>query len=136
MASALLKACPVPGCPQLTSGGRCEQHRRGLEQQRRATGRLIDVMRAAWERTKERFRLALMHADVPLVCGARLPGAPLTGHSRCAAAGLLTAVDLQVDHIRPHRENRVAFLDLLNLQYLCASCHSVKTVTEDGGFGR
>lgn len=41
-----------------------------------------------------------------------------------------------VDHIQPHRGDDALRLDMDNLQSLCASCHSRKTVRYDGGFGR
>ncbi|WP_342663555.1 HNH endonuclease signature motif containing protein [Paenibacillus pinihumi] len=41
-----------------------------------------------------------------------------------------------VDHIKPHKGNKKLFWDKSNWQALCASCHSTKTVREDGGFGR
>jgi 5-methylcytosine-specific restriction endonuclease McrA len=40
-----------------------------------------------------------------------------------------------VDHIVPRRRGG-ADLDPANVQALCASCHSAKTVLRDGGFGR
>lgn len=40
-----------------------------------------------------------------------------------------------VDHIVPHKGDRSLLYDEQNLQALCHSCHSRKTVTEDGGFG-
>lgn len=40
-----------------------------------------------------------------------------------------------VDHIIPHKGNGALFWDPLNWQSLCYSCHSRKTVLEDGGFG-
>lgn len=39
------------------------------------------------------------------------------------------------DHIRPHRGIWSLFVDLLNLQGLCAVCHSTKTAKEDAGYG-
>jgi 5-methylcytosine-specific restriction enzyme A len=47
---------------------------------------------------------------------------------------LVAATD--VDHIEPHRGDPVKFGDRNNWQGLCHSCHSRKTATEDGGFGR
>jgi len=41
-----------------------------------------------------------------------------------------------VDHIVPHKGDEQLFWDSDNHQALCASCHGVKTATEDGGFGR
>lgn len=42
----------------------------------------------------------------------------------------------QTDHITPHRGDYGLFWDVTNHQPLCESCHSSKTVKEDGGFGR
>ena len=39
------------------------------------------------------------------------------------------------DHIVPHKGDWNLFVSESNLQTLCASCHSVKTTREDGGFG-
>ena len=40
-----------------------------------------------------------------------------------------------VDHIRAHKGDQTLFWDQANLQGLCLSCHSRKTVYKDGGFG-
>jgi 5-methylcytosine-specific restriction protein A len=40
------------------------------------------------------------------------------------------------DHVVPHKGDWLLFVDEKNLQGLCLSCHSKKTATEDGGFGR
>jgi 5-methylcytosine-specific restriction enzyme A len=53
----------------------------------------------------------------------------------CAAAGRTVAAQV-VDHIRPHKGDETLFWDWKNLQSLCGSCHSAKTVAQDGGFGR
>jgi 5-methylcytosine-specific restriction enzyme A len=57
---------------------------------------------------------------------------PLCAH--CEAAGKVTiATDL--DHIVPHKGDMALFWDSDGWQGLCKSCHSIKTATEDGGFG-
>jgi len=58
---------------------------------------------------------------------------PLCVH--CQALGRV-AVATDLDHIIPHKGDMAKFWDKDNLQGLCHSCHSIKTVTEDGGFGR
>ncbi|OPA77500.1 HNH endonuclease [Paenibacillus selenitireducens] len=40
-----------------------------------------------------------------------------------------------VDHIKPHKGDKLLFWDRDNWQGLCISCHNSKTVREDGGFG-
>lgn len=58
---------------------------------------------------------------------------PLCVH--CERAGRVVAAN-EVDHIVPHKGDMVLFWDNSNWQSLCKSCHSLKTATEDGGFGR
>ena len=53
----------------------------------------------------------------------------------CLAEGKYTPAT-DVDHIIPHRGNPRLMYDVDNLQSLCHSCHSRKTVLEDGGFGK
>ncbi len=53
----------------------------------------------------------------------------------CERQGLTTPAT-EVDHIVPHRGDKVLFWDHDNWQALCKPCHDVKTATEDGGFGR
>jgi 5-methylcytosine-specific restriction protein A len=68
---------------------------------------------AAWRRLRVRV---LREEPVCRVCGR----APST----------------QVDHIRPHDGDVYLFADRANCQGVCAPCHSRKTATEDGGWGR
>jgi 5-methylcytosine-specific restriction protein A len=51
---------------------------------------------------------------------------------RCGRADV--SARMHLDHIRPLGQG--GSNDPANLQWLCASCHSQKTATEDGGFGR
>ncbi|PYB87171.1 HNH endonuclease [Pseudomonas fulva] len=53
---------------------------------------------------------------------------------KCQARGLVV-VATDVDHIEPHKGDMAVFWDRSNWQALCASCHSIKTAGEDGGFG-
>lgn len=57
---------------------------------------------------------------------------PLCVH--CEAAGRFT-VATDLDHTVPHKGDMVLFWDAGNWQGLCKPCHSVKTASEDGGFG-
>jgi len=62
----------------------------------------------------------------------------LQGHPLCVIhlrEGRLVRAT-QVDHIRAHRGDYELFWDERNWQGLCQRCHSRKTATEDGGFGR
>jgi 5-methylcytosine-specific restriction protein A len=58
---------------------------------------------------------------------------PLCVH--CERDGRVVAAS-DVDHIIPHKGDMELFWDNTNWQSLCAPCHSTKTATEDGGFGR
>lgn len=51
----------------------------------------------------------------------------------CLARGRTTPAE-HVDHITPKAEGGTD--ERTNLQALCRGCHSRKTATEDGGFGR
>jgi len=57
---------------------------------------------------------------------------PLCVH--CQEQGRVVAAT-DVDHIVPHKGDMQLFWDRTNWQSLCHSCHSVKTATEDGGWG-
>jgi len=54
--------------------------------------------------------------------------------AECQRLGKLVAAS-DVDHITPHKGDMAIFWDAGNWQSLCRSCHSSKTVREDGGFG-
>ena len=50
----------------------------------------------------------------------------LTANHTCATCGRI-CLELDIDHITPHRGDPVLFWDRNNLQALCRSCHSKKT---------
>ncbi len=106
--------CSTPGCPNLgTNGGRCEPCQtktRGSYEQDRGS-----ASARGYDRNWQRLRLIILHRD------------PI-----CKACGQAASED--VDHIVPKAQGGTD--DEANLQGLCASCHSRKTATEDGGFGR
>jgi 5-methylcytosine-specific restriction protein A len=54
---------------------------------------------------------------------------------KCLAEGRTTLATV-VDHTIPHKGNWELYADPSNWTAMCASCHSRKTVTSDGGFGR
>jgi 5-methylcytosine-specific restriction protein A len=54
----------------------------------------------------------------------------------CRACGVSTGQSAHIDHIVPHSGDWERFTDEANLQTLCASCHSAKTVRERGGIDR
>lgn len=56
----------------------------------------------------------------------------LAQHPMCEAPGCQYPAN-EVDHVVPHRGDRVLFWDPTNLQALCQSCHSAKTAREVTG---
>lgn len=128
--------CATPGCPCVVERGHCADHRRKRDQRRgSAASRGYD---SAWQRCRAAFYAALVAADVVPACGATLPDVPSTGDSLCAQEGRLVLEELDCDHIQPHDgQSDPRFWDHRNLQLLChGRCHSRKTATKDGGFGR
>lgn len=120
MPDAALRPCTAdPRCPELGAGGPCathRAHRQRATEQRRGTSRARGYSRR-WADYSRWF----------------LVGHPLC--VRCEKAGRVTASAL-TDHIEPHRGDPVKFWNPANHQALCWACHSRKTATEDGGFGR
>jgi 5-methylcytosine-specific restriction protein A len=55
--------------------------------------------------------------------------------AECERQGVLMPATV-VDHIKPHRGDQEQFWDASNWGPLCKRCHDIKTVKEDGGFGR
>ena len=120
--NALPRPCREHGCPRLTTSpdGYCDEHKR---EERREQDRLRGSSAsrgygADWRRARDRY--------------LRTPGNQLC--RACAARGRVTPAT-EVDHIRPHRGDRVLFWDESNWQPLCQRCHSAKTAREDGRWG-
>lgn len=68
----------------------------------------------------------------------RLRLSHLADHPLCVPCGEngLTVEATEVDHRTPHKGDRALLMDPDNLTSMCKACHSRKTATEDGGFGR
>jgi 5-methylcytosine-specific restriction protein A len=105
-----LKPCKHPGCPKLTDSSYCDEHK-GLHVNDRAnaTGRGYG---SRWRTARSRF------LKVNPLC------------VRCKEMGKLTKANV-VDHIKPHRGDKILFWDESNWQSLCKSCHDTKTMTDD-----
>lgn len=109
--------CGMPGCPALAPSGTrfCERHARD-DAKRYDRQRGTAAQRgynARWRRIR-----ALVLAEEPLC-------------RECARQGKVVPAR-QVDHIDGNVENMVRE----NLQPLCDSCHSRKTVRENGRWGK
>jgi 5-methylcytosine-specific restriction enzyme A len=116
MANKPLKPCSSPGCSNLTRERYCEQHQH-LETERRKQyekKRGTAAQRGYGARWRKARKWYLMNNPICVSCGD---------------------VATVVDHIIPHKGNYDLFWDKNNWQSLCSSCHSRKTVKEDGGFG-
>lgn len=128
MPTSPARPCTYPGCGRLVTGkgGRCDEHRRQVERERSAFRRASGEFTIAFYNSQQwrRFRAGWLR-EFPL-CGMRALG-PSAEHSRCHELGLATPA-AQVDHIEPVREGGNLF-DRENLQSLCESCHSRKSMT-------
>ncbi len=104
--------CRHPGCPNLVSDGKkyCDVHKSlHPEEIRSASSRGYGH---AWQNARKRF----------------LEAHPLC--EECFKQGkYVKATD--VDHIIPHRGDKLLFWNVDNWQALCHSCHSRKTALKD-----
>lgn len=121
MSVAPYRPCPHPRCGVLTRGGLCTVHKRASTQRRQYP--------ASWASYSRAFLAEHAH------CGDRDASAPRTTDSRCAALGLHVRAT-QTDHIDPIGGDLSRLFDRANLQALCTSCHSRKTATTRGAYGR
>lgn len=132
-------ACPTYGCPD--TSGDCPTHGRTAKQRavKRERGSAAAMgYDADWKRfrtwhMRECVRLSVDRAGL---CGARLPGAPLTTDSLCAQQGLIVPARV-LDHIRPIKgKDDPGRLDPTNTQWLCDgtmsrnACHDRKRAEE------
>ncbi|WP_340004435.1 HNH endonuclease [Paenibacillus sp. FSL K6-0276] len=117
MAESPLKLCSRVGCRNLTRGRYCADHIKEKHQYDRYRG---TASQRGYDSQWRKVRLGFLRKH------------PLCVH--CLVAGKVVAATV-VDHIKPHKGDKVLFWDRANWQALCASCHSIKTVKEDGGFG-
>ena len=113
-----LRKCARPGCRMLTSESYCPAHKpKALRKESAAWHYLYTDPRYGWRNRRQDQLLAEPWCRV------------------CAANGIRTRAT-DVDHVVPHRGNVELFLKG-DLQSLCHSCHSRKTMEENGLlFGR
>ncbi len=111
------RPCPHPGCPTLTAGGRCEPHR--LQARRVADQRRDTAAARGYDWTWHQARTAWL-ASHPLC-------------ETCLTEDRFEPATV-VDHVIPHRGDRVLFWDPANWSAKCKACHDRKTATQDGGF--
>ena len=112
MANKPLRPCRHPGCTALVSDGYCDLHR--PKDRRSAAAKSWHWMYLTPEWTEDLWPGQLLREPFCRECarhGARTPAT-------------------EVDHIQPHRGDWTVFTDRSNLQSLCHSCHSRKTMAE------
>lgn len=115
MALKPLRPCRRPGCGALTREGYCPLHKPKPAPRSRES--------AAWRRWY----------SLPIWTDELRPGQLFREPfcRECARYGIRTPAT-NVDHIRDHKGDWELFTDRENLQSLCHSCHSRKTVREMG----
>lgn len=113
MAMKPLRPCRHPGCCELTREGWCPKHK---PKDRRSADA------AAWHKL---YNLDVWKYDLRPEQLMREPFC-----RECAKRGVRVRAT-EVDHIVPHRGDMALFADRQNLQSLCKSCHSRKTLAEN-----
>lgn len=114
MAMKPLRPCRHPGCSQLVRDGYCPAHRPKDRQQRSEEAQ-------SW---RWMYRTREWLDDLRPTQLLREPFC-----RECARRGIRTLAT-DVDHIEDHKGDWVVFTDRNNLQSLCHSCHSRKTMAE------
>lgn len=110
MPTAPLQPCAEPRCPVLVTSGRCLAHQPPPKPDHRR--RLETRLYRRWYATVRWFRLR--------------DNVRMTAASTCAGCGRVV-LELDVDHITPHRGNPKLFWKRENLQALCKRCHALKS---------
>ena len=113
MPRAPARPCTTPGCPALTSGGRCGMHRQQADRNyRRSRPDDSFYHGAAWRRLRRTF---LDANPLCINCGGEAN---------------------TVDHIVPLRERPDMALEPTNLRPMCAPCHSRRSAKDGQRWGR
>ena len=114
------KPCAYPGCPKLTDGQYCAEHKKLMDKQYdmyvRSRPAYEFYHSHVWKKKRQDFLIEHPFCE------------------ECRRQGRLTKAIL-VDHIIPIGMGGSAFDDE-NLQALCASCHGKKSVIEGSRFGK
>ena len=108
-----LRTCSHPSCKELTNDAYCDKHKRQYDKLR---GSSYD---RGYDNQWRKYRILFLR-EYPLC-------------EICLKEGRVKSSTV-VDHIQPHKGNKVLFWDEKNHQSLCKECHDRKTATEDGGF--
>ena len=114
------KPCGYPGCPKLTNGQYCEDHKRLRDKEYNQYER--DDFSATFYKTAVWRTIRRRHLYNHPFC------------EECLKNGKRTAAVI-VDHIIPIKQGGAKYSEN-NLQSLCQSCHSSKSVREGSRFGK
>ena len=113
------KPCRHPGCPELTSETFCEKHKK--ESNRVYNLYKRDELSRTFYRTPKWVETRKRKLQLSPFC------------EECRKGGTIVPGKI-VDHIIPIKQGGEPF-DLNNLQTLCWSCHSRKSIHEGSRFG-
>ena len=113
------KPCRHPGCPELTNEVFCEKHKK--ESNRIYNQYQRDELSRTFYRTPRWVETRKRKLQISPFC------------EECRKNGTITTGRL-VDHIIPIKQGGAPY-DLDNLQTLCWSCHSRKSIQEGSRFG-
>ncbi|WP_374255070.1 HNH endonuclease [Acinetobacter brisouii] len=110
------RPCLVGSCKEYaTNAGYCDKHQNKIRKKDRERGTAHQRgYGAEWNKKREAFL-----NQNPLCCD-------------CKKRGYIVPATV-VDHIIPHKGDKVLFWDETNWQPLCEACHNRKTATEDRG---
>lgn len=120
-----LVLCHYAGCNAMTPNYYCPKHEKIQQARRQEHNTLFEGTR----REKSARYNALYHTGK----WRAMRAAHLKAYPYCVMCGGVATV---ADHIEPHCGNEEVFFNERNLQSLCASCHSKKTLKENGYFRR
>ena len=144
----ILRPCTTPGCPELTPGGPCEQHRR--IRQREHDERRGSSRDRGYDADHRRLRILCFQRDgwrcvdcgfePDIVADFRRYGLGDPPTERVLAElrdrHNRRERHLHADHQVPIEDRPDLRLDLDNLRTRCDGCHRAKTVRETRGTGR
>lgn len=114
------KPCRFPNCPELTNETFCDKHRK--EDNKIYNQYKRDELSKTFYRTKEWRDIRQKKLKISPLC------------EECKKNGTLVIGKI-VDHIIPIKQGGEPY-NLENLQTLCWSCHSRKSILEGSRFGR
>lgn len=118
---ASLRPCPVPRCPALTRGGRCDAHR--TDRARRDIQRRGTAQERGYDYRWSQVSKAHLR-QFPL-CGMRAADTFEGWRGECHAQGRIRKATC-TDHIIPVSQRPDLMFDSRNHQSLCAQCNRVK----------